>query len=101
MHKLRPRTHTTPLLGQARAEMLGQEGDVLEVEVEEEEEEIDGLVPAHPVSASFELMEAMADRSRVVEGRHHSTLAAIAMGLKWHPRLHNLHAWDYGTLIIP
>ena len=69
------------MLRQAHAEMLGQEGDVLEVV--EEEEEIDGLVPALAVSAFSELMESMADRWRVVKGRHRSALAAIAMGLKW------------------
>jgi hypothetical protein len=41
------------------------------LEVVEEEEEIDELVPALVVSALFELMEAthMADRWRVVKGR--------------------------------
>ena len=81
-----PHTHTAPaeMLGQAHAEMLGQEGDVLEVV--DEEEEIDGLVLALAVrggSALLELMEAMADRWRLVKGRHHCALAAMAMGLKW------------------
>ena len=37
------------------------------LEVVEKEEEIDELVPALVVSALFELMEAMADRWRVVD----------------------------------